>query len=764
MAEEKQQGIPKGYGFGAFKGVFTPSILTILGVVMYLRFGWVVGNVGPFWTIVIVTISTSVTFFTALSLSALATNMKVGGGGAYFIISRSLGLETGAAIGVPLFFAQAFGISFYMAGFAEALCDFFRSDAPFVLNFIPPIAAPEVVVGVVCLFVIAVVAYFSADLALKSQFLIMAVIFLSLLFFFLGSTPEGVNDPGVVSEGLSFFKSANHFPEKFWYVFSVFFPAVTGIEAGLSMSGDLKNPDKALPKGTLAAIGVSYVVYIAIPLFIGSVIPYATENGKELLLENRLIMKDISHWGFIVMLAVWGASLSSVMGAMLGAPRTLQALSKDSIIPRFIGRGFGKSNDPRIATVIAFIIALAGIILGDLNKIAPVLSMFFLTSYCLLNIAAAFEGMISSPSWRPVFKVHWSISLFGALICIFVMVQINIFATLLALVVATSIYYLVKRRSLLAHWGDTRIGILMLAAQNIIYRIALKKPHEKTWSPNILALSGAPTSRLCFIQLANAMSERNGFLTIGAIVTDTDVKQPGRLESIQDTISNYLDKNGITALVKVVYARTRFEGAAMLLQTYGFGPLVPNTVLMGVSEDKDTLKSYAEFIMLTADSKRNIAIVKEAEEEDRIVVKKDDQRIDIWWGGKTNSGALMVALAHLMKKNESWAKAKLVLKIIADNDEDMESKRIKIETFLSRSRLNAEAKVIKKLSGSIFETIGESSKDADLVFLGIRAPREEETVEEYTEYYGNMVEETKSLPLLVKVLASEEVDFQRIFK
>ncbi len=758
MAEEKTQG----YGFGTFKGVFTPSILTILGVVMYLRFGWVLGNVGPFWTIVIVTIATSVTFFTALSLSALATNMKVGGGGAYYIISRSLGLETGAAIGVPLFFAQALGISFYMAGFSESLIEFLTKEAPELMSYIPSFASPQIVVGVVFLFILAIVAYFSADLALKSQFIILALIIGSLLFFFAGSTPAGVQDPGVVAEGLSFFKSAKVFPGNFWIVFAVFFPAVTGIEAGISMSGDLKNPAKSLPRGTLAAIGVSYVIYIAIPLFIGSVIPYATKEGSELLKNNYLIMMQISRWGLIVILAVWGASISSAMGAMLGAPRTLQALAKDSVIPRVIGRGFGAGNDPRFATAITFVIALAGILLGNLNKIAPVLSMFFLTSYCVLNISAAFEGMIGSPSWRPAFKVHWIFSLTGALICIFVMIQIDLTATIAALMIAAGIYYAVKRRRLLVHWGDARYGILMLAVRNILYRLASKKPDEKTWKPNILALSGAPTSRWCLIELANAISQRNGFLTIGTVITDTDVRQPGRTESIEDTVTTYLKKKDVTALVKVVYAESRFEGAANLLQSYGFGPLVPNTILLGVSDKKMSFKGYAEFIKLTVASKRNIAIVKEAEDEDGVPVEKN--RIDVWWGGKTNSGALMVAIAYLMRKDEGWSKATLVLKTIVSSEEEMESAKIKIDSFISRSRLDAEAKVIRKLSGSIFETIRESSKDADLVFLGIRPPGEDESIEEYSKYYENLVEETKPLPLLIKTLASEDVEFQRIFK
>ena len=748
-----------GYGFGTFKGVFTPSILTILGVVMYLRFGWVLGSVGPFWTIVIVTLATSVTFFTALSLSALATNMKVGGGGAYFIISRSLGLETGAAIGVPLFFAQAFGISFYMAGFAESLVEYLTKYAPNLMNYIPSFTEPTVVIGVAFLIILAIIAYLSADLALKTQFIILALIIGSLLALFSGDTPT---EQGLVAEKLAFFHSSKTLPSNFWYVFSIFFPAVTGIEAGLSMSGDLKNPARSLPRGTLAAIGVSYIIYIAIPLFIGAVIPYATEEGHKILIENSLIMMHISKWGTIVILAVWGASISSAMGAMLGAPRTLQALAKDSIIPRFIGRGFGDSNNPRIATAITFALALGGIILGDLNKIAPVLSMFFLTSYCVLNISAAFEGLIRSPTWRPAFKVHWVFSLTGALLCIFVMVQINITATIIALLVASAIYYAAKRRRLIATWGDARYGILMLAAQNILYRLASKKPDERTWRPNILALSGSPKSNLYLLELADDISKQNGFLTVGTVITDTEVKQPGRTASIGLTITAFLKKHDITALVKVVYAKSRLEGAINLIQTYGFGPLIPNTILLGESDDKTKFDDYAKFVKITADSQRNIAIVKEADPS--TWQNQEKKRIDLWWGGRTNSGALMVALAHLMRKNEEWSKAKLVLKTVVSHDDEIEGAKLKIENFITRSRLNAESKVIKKLSGTVFNTIRESSKDADLVFLGIRAPEKDESLEEYEKYYTNLVAEVKSMPLLIKTLAAEDVEFQRIFK
>ncbi|MCA9399892.1 MAG: amino acid permease, partial [Candidatus Omnitrophica bacterium] len=375
-------------------------------VIMYLRFGWVLGQVGLWETLIIVTLATSITFLTSLSISELATNMRVGGGGAYYIISRSLGLETGAAIGLPLFFAQAVGISFYVAGFSESVAPFFP-DVPVHL------------LGIATLFILAILALFSADLALKLQFIILTLITASLFSFFFGhwQPPEVAQSPAPAI--------ISHLP--FWAVFAVFFPAVTGIEAGLSMSGDLKNPSKALPLGTLSAVIFSYCVYIAIPIFLTHL-----NIDKNTLITNSLIMKDVAKWDKLVYAGLWGAALSSAMGGLLGAPRTLQALSRDNVVPRWLGRTFGKQGDPRIATVISFFIAMLGIMLGDLNVIAPVLSMFFLTSYGLLNLSAALNGILNNASWRPKFRVHWVLPFLGFLGCVITMFMINPGATFIA--------------------------------------------------------------------------------------------------------------------------------------------------------------------------------------------------------------------------------------------------------------------------------------------------------------------------------------------
>ncbi|NLE64737.1 MAG: amino acid permease, partial [Elusimicrobia bacterium] len=360
----------KGYQFGTFQGVFTPNILTILGVIMYLRFGWVLGQVGLPQTLFIVTLSTAITFLTALSISQMATNARMGVGGAYHIISRSLGPQAGAAIGIPLFLAQALSIAFYTAGFAESLGMMFPEY-------------PVRTLGVIALGGITLIAYFSADIALKVQYVIMAAIALSLVSFFLGS-PADVP----VAADSSFLRLP------FWAVFAVFFPAVTGILSGLSLSGDLKDPARSIPRGTIGAVLISYVIYMSIPLFLTGL-----GLSPSTLIEDAFVMQKVARWDILVMAGLWGATLSSAVGSILGAPRTLQALARDHVVPKFLSRGYGSKNEPHLALFLSALIGLSGILAGSLDSIATLLTMFFLTTYGLLNLSAAVEGMIQNPSW-----------------------------------------------------------------------------------------------------------------------------------------------------------------------------------------------------------------------------------------------------------------------------------------------------------------------------------------------------------------------------
>ena len=259
----------KKQGLETFGGVYTPSTLTILGVIMYLRFGWVVGNAGLMGAILIVILANSITFFTALSVCAIATDRVVRTGGAYYMISRSLGIETGGAVGIPLYFAQALSVALYTIGFAESVVAAFP-----MLNLNQLYIALAVTIGV------GIISITSAKIAIKAQYFIMAAIAISLLSFYFGYPVEEVNMEMWVTD-----------KEPFWAVFAVFFPAVTGIMAGVNMSGDLRDPVRSLPIGTLAAVGTGFLIYITLPIFLAM-----RANGSTLIAEP-LIMQRMALWG-----------------------------------------------------------------------------------------------------------------------------------------------------------------------------------------------------------------------------------------------------------------------------------------------------------------------------------------------------------------------------------------------------------------------------------------------------------------------------------
>ncbi len=732
-----------GYSFGAFKGVFTPSILTILGVVMYLRFGWVLGQTGLPLTLLIVTMSTAIIFLTGLSLSATATNMRVGGGGAYYIISRSLGVEVGAAIGVPLFLAQAIGVAFYITGFSEALAG--TVDLSHLIAQLPFAITEVRLISIATLIALAVIASISADLALKTQMLILAAIGVSLVSFILGKTPEDVPVKSAVD-------ISSQLP--FWAVFAVFFPAVTGIEAGLSMSGDLKNPAKALPRGTMAAVLTGYVVYMIVPLVLSRLVP-----DRARLLSDPLVMKSVARWGSLILIGLWAASLSSAMGALLGAPRTLQALSRDRVLPHFLGRGFGHKNNPHVATVATFFVAMVAILLGDLNLLAPILSMFFLTSYGLLNLSAGLEGVIDSASWRPKFRVHPFISLAGFAGCLAVMLMINAGASMIAGLAVAAIYLGQKRRNMKAQWGDIRYGILMLLAGYAIRRLVDRKPDERTWRPNILVLSGAPQSRWHLIEMAHALARRASSITVASIVSG-DQWSAERIRSLRRSIEEYLHKRDVEAIVKIMAEDDFLDGAEALIKAYGFGPIKPNTIVMGKSEDMENIERFARLIIQIHRMDRNLVLVREQEDES-FAGAPESSFMDIWWSGQQANIGLVITLAHLLKRSDGWRGATLRLKRVIDQGANRDEMAAAINEHIQAQRLEMSIELVERNGADVFDLIRDSSKDASLVFLGLREPEPDESPAGYAEYYRHIQDRTEGMSV-VYVLASEQVDFEKI--
>ncbi len=473
-----------GGRFGFFGGVFTPSLLTILGVIMYLRMGWVVGNVGLGGALVIIAISHLISIVTGLSVASIATNRIVHAGGAYHMISRSLGAPAGAAIGFPLYVGQALSTTFYIVGFTEAL------------GILVP-GLDHRLIGSIVLVVLTLVTLKSSDLAIRMQYVIMAAIFASLVSFFVGGETPNI-------EQVTWFHKGS---EPFSVVFAVFFPAVTGIMAGVSMSGDLKDPRKALPLGTLLAIAVGLVIYVAIPFWL------ATNASLGDLAHDNYIMWKIAAIPALLYAGVWGATLSSAVGSMMGGPRTLQALARDGLAPRIFARTSGKNAEPRVATVFTFAIAQAGVLLGSLDIIAPVLTMFFLVTYGATNLACGLERWAASPSFRPSFKVPSWLSLAGAIGCFYVMSIISLPAMIAAVLLCAALFVYGQSRNYQESFGDARHGIWAALVRAALLRLKDVTYHPRNWRPNLVIFGGDPDKRTHLLDLGTALVGERGIVS-----------------------------------------------------------------------------------------------------------------------------------------------------------------------------------------------------------------------------------------------------------
>ncbi|MEQ9553568.1 MAG: Na-K-Cl cotransporter [Coleofasciculus sp. G3-WIS-01] len=717
-------------GLGTFGGVYTPSLLTILGVIMYLRFGWVVGNVGLLGTLMIVTLSTAITFITSLSICAIATDRVVKAGGAYFMISRSLGIETGGAVGIPLYFAQAISVALYTIGFAESVALTFPQ-----LN--------QRLTAIVTTILVAILAIASAQIAIKAQYFIMAAIALSLICLVFGHPV----DPNTQIE-LWGAKPQNS--EPFWTVFAVFFPAVTGIMAGVNMSGDLRNPSRSIPIGTLAAVGTGYIIYMALPVIL------AMRADALTLIENPLIMEKMSLWGPSVLLGVWGATLSSAIGSILGAPRVMQALARDGILPRwlkFLGTGSGSEDEPRIATVVTLGLVLVAVAVGDLNLIAPVLSMFFLTTYLVLNVAAGIETFLRSPSFRPSFRVHWSISLLGAIGCLWVMFLLNAMATFMAAIIVLSVYIWLERRELESAWGDVRQGIWMALVRTGITRLDYT-PDTKNWRPHILVFSGAPTRRWHLVEFAANLTHKRSLFTVASVIPSGS-RDPAKQLEMEATIREYLEKRGVQGLARLISAPDPFIGAERLVEAYGIGPLVPNTILLGDSEESTRRGSYCQMIANLHQARRNVVILRDVEE--RGFGRR--QRIDLWWGGLQANGGLMLILAYLLRTSMEWRGAEINLKLVVANAAAAKATRTNLEELTQQLRIGARSQVIEAKGRPFPEILRRSSQSADLVFLGMAKP-----MDDYTSYYERLQDLATGLPTTVFVLAEPDFAFSEVLQ
>ncbi|MEP3210026.1 MAG: amino acid permease [Maribacter sp.] len=467
---EQPSNAPKK--FGTFGGVFTPTLLTILGVIMYLRLGWVVGNAGLLGAWLIIIISFLITLCTALSMSAITTNIRIGAGGAYAIVSQALGLEVGGSLGIPRYISQGLAVTMYIFGFREGWLAIFPDHNAFLVD-------------VAVFALLFSIAFISANLAIKAQFVIMGIILLSLISIVIAAYQGSMTIP--TSEALSWgsFKGSveNEFSgSNFWVVFAVFFPAATGIMAGANMSGELKDPKRSIPTGTLWAIGVSFMIYMVLAFWI------SRSASESELVNNYYIMVEKAYIGPLILAGILGATFSSALASIVGSSRILFAMGEHKVLPfsDFLA-GHSKNGQPRKAMLVTGILIFATLLLRNLNAVAPLVTLFFLITYAMINIVVIIEQKLGLISYRPVFKIHRWVPWFGLVSSVFAMFIINPTVSLISIMIVLMVYWYLSRQNLETPFEDVRSGLFVSFAEWAAkHTWGMKKMQQRAWKANLM--------------------------------------------------------------------------------------------------------------------------------------------------------------------------------------------------------------------------------------------------------------------------------------
>ncbi|MHC5010199.1 MAG: APC family permease [Planctomycetota bacterium] len=686
--------------FGTFGGVFTPCTLTILGVIMYLRFGQVVGTAGVLGGLAIVLMAKTITTLTALSLSAIATNTRVKGGGAYYLISRSLGVEYGGSIGILFYLAQAVSVAMYVIGFSEA----------FVATFPQLELSARDVATLVNLGVFATV-YLGASWAIKIQYGILALLAASLLSFFAGAFDA--LDAQVLSSNL-WMREASAAP--FFVAFALFFPAATGIMAGANLSGDLRDPARSIPRGTLSAILVTGFVYLALATVLGAVAP------REVLLADPLIMEKIGWSSALVTAGIFAATLSSALGSMMGAPRVLQALARDRIFRRlsFFGAGAGAEKEPRRATVLTFMIAEVCILLGDLDAIAPIITMFFLITYGYLNLATFRESITRNPSYRPTFRFsHWATALMGAVGCVGVMFLISPLWAAAAVATMAVLHLWIGSRARIATWGDLKSGAAFERARRDLIRLEEDRYHPKNWRPSILALSGTARTRTHLAVYAHWLSAGRGAVTLAQVIPGEVKAHLERRSAQENALRSFIRDQELSAFPAVLVAPDLSLGIEALVQCYGIGAFRPNVVLSGWSEDPAREEEFASLLRTVSGLGRSLVLVRYRGEAGDAVWIPSPGPIDVWWRGKQN-GHLLVLLAHLLAENDAWRGREIRLHRVVPAEAGQAGAKAHLEELLAAARV--EATPVVHVADAFLPVLRHACRRSAVVFLGFQPP------------------------------------------
>lgn len=681
---------PTGYGW--VEGVFVPTLLTILGVILFLRTGWVMGNAGLAGGMAIIAVSYAITGTTALSIASIASNTTMGSGGAYAAVTRSFGPETGGAIGIPLYLSQTLVIVLYLFGFRDGWLRIFPEH-------------PALLVDLIGFAVVVCIALVSARFAFRVQYVILAVIVGALCSMALGAVVGGLPQsptlwgeyPGAPDDGFT--------GTTFWQVLGVFFPATTGIMAGANLSGELANARRAIPLGTLLAVGVSLAIYLATAAWLA-----ATATPGELV-SNYLIAVDAAAWGPAVLAGLLGATFSSALASTVGAPRILHALAEHDLLPRSRWLAARAGNgEPRNALLVTVIIALVAVALRALNAIAPIITLFFLVTYGTINLVVFIEQALDLPSFRPRIRLPIVVPAFGFVGSLLAMVVVDPVFTAVVLVVVVTILVTLTRRRVETPFSDIRGALFQrLARWASAHAKASRQSAAREWRPHLLVPTRDPGHLSALLPYLHDFTQPKGSVKLvgyGDGVSDDAISQLGRR----------LQSADVDVTWSVVDATTVADAIASGAEDELSGG-APNIVFIDFPYSPDDVEAAHAALETADDSGLGVAMFADSRRG-----RAGGRGVVNLWVRPRPPGADVedaehshLAILLAMKLQRNWAGGQLNLVTVVEQDGDNSDAESYLQALIDAARLPGPPSVYV-LTGSFVDALDRSPRAETNVF------------------------------------------------
>jgi amino acid transporter len=712
--------------------VFFTAISTILGAILFLRFGFAVGKLGFLGVLAIILLGHLVTIPTAFAISEISTNQRVRGGGEYYIISRSFGLNIGSTIGIALYLSQAISVAFYIIAFTEAFEPVFnwvRETHGFIL--------PRQAISIPSMAILAVVILKKgANLGVKALYFVVAILAIALIMFFFGNTEYSETArAGITDNPVRNFDS-------FFMVFAIIFPAFTGMTAGVGLSGDLKNPSKSIPKGTLAATGIGFVIYVLIALKL-------VNSAKPADLVNiQLIMSEIAYGGNIIIpLGLAASTISSALGSIMVAPRTLQALGVDKAFPSkgfnsFLAKGQKKTNEPFNASLVTILLAFIFVALGNVNAVATIISMFFMVTYGSICLISFLNHFGAPPSYRPTFKSNWVLSLIGFVFSIFLMFQINAIYAVVAIVIIIILYtyisyYHKERQGLEAIFRSTLFQI----NRNLqIYLQKTQRLKEKiSWHPSVVCVSDLTSDRENGFNLLTWISNKYGFGTyikyIPGYLSNETYEQSK--EALKDLIEKtYYRESHV--YVDTIISPSYTSAIAQIIQLPGISGLENNMILFEFEKrNPSNLHQIVENISLVRAAQYDVCVLGGTNKSVNFY-----QGIHIWIKKiDLKNINLMILLSYIIMGHQDWKNGSIKIFNLYTSKEGDESKNQLID-IIKNGRLPISLKNVEFIEmdedTSPREIINKKSAKAGLTMIGFLNEQLKHEGEKTFQGYDNL--------------------------